>query len=485
MDKLILPLDMNWSLMTTELALILFTVGMMIFDLFLPNDEKRGRTLANTALAGVGLLILYQLSQWGNFGITLNGSFHQDGVSLFFKIIFMLSAFFTLFMGREYQAKLKRGHGEFTLLVLFSLIGMLFLASAQDFLLFFVSLEILSVSLYIMTSYLKDQSRSIEAGIKYILLGALSTAIFLYGLSFVYGTTGSTSYTEIYSSLLLMPSVPTAFIFGMILVLSALFFKIAAVPFHLWVPDIYQGAPSPVTSFLATGSKAAGFIALIRLTLTAFEPLSLQLGLIFSVLAAITIVYGNLAAIPQNNIKRMLGYSSIGHAGYLLIGLAAFQFQGLEAVSFYLLSYLFSTAGAFLVIVYVSKTLDTNEIDGFSGLGQRSPVLAAGMLIALLSLAGVPPLSGFFAKFYVLWTGVKAGYLWLVIIGVANVVTSLYYYLKVIKAMYLGKADNLAPLQVTTSQKTMQYFSIAAIILLGIYPGPIVQLLQASFASLQ
>ncbi len=476
------PLNIHWPLLTTEIGLILFSMAMMVLDLFIPANEKRGKTLANSALIGIAALTALQGFRWGIFGTTLNGSFIQDGLASFFKIIFCLSAFFTVFMAREYQGRLKRGHGEFILLILFSLIGMLFLASANDFLLFFIALEILSVSLYIMTSYLKDENRSIEAGMKYIVLGALSTAIFLYGLSFIYGTTGSTSYIEIQKSLAGMSEVPAMFIFGVILVVSSLAFKIAAVPFHLWVPDIYEGAPAPVTSFLATGSKAAGFIALIRLSMTVFEPVSSQLTVIFSVLAALTIIYGNLGAIPQTNIKRLLGYSSIGHAGYLLIGLVAFASSGKEAILFYLLSYLFSTAGAFLVIVVVAQTAKTDDIREFAGLGQRSPVLAAGMLISLLSLAGVPPLSGFFAKFYILWAGVKSGYLWLVIIGILNVVTSLYYYLKIVKTMYLEKPADLSPLKVTSGQKAMQYFSMLTIVVLGIWPGPFLKLAQEAFA---
>ena len=276
---------------------------------------------------------------------------------------------------------------------------MLFLASADDFLVFFVSLETLSICLYIMTAYLRDNLSSIEAGVKYVVMGALSTAVFLFGLSFIYGATGSTSYFDIQSKLGTMASVPVPFVFGALLVVCSLGFKIAAVPFQLWAPDIYEGAPTPVAAFLAIGSKAAGFAALVRLMLTALAPISGRLMLLFAVLSALTILYGNLCAIPQTNIKRLLGYSSIGHAGYLLMGLAAFGNSGGEAVLFYLLSYLFSTGGAFLVLIAVASHVKTDEISELAGLSKRSPVLAAAMLVSLMSLAGVPPLSGFFAKF--------------------------------------------------------------------------------------
>ena len=473
-----------WPLFKTEIGLILLVLSCLILDIFLKSHERRGKILSDIAMIGVSLIFMNLCFQWGHFGIALKGSFVQDGVSFYFKLIFLLAAFFTLFMAREYKNHLKRGYGEFTLLILFSLIGMTFLASANDFLLFFVSLETLTVSLYIMTAYLRDKNASIEAGVKYLILGALSTAVFLYGLSFIYGATGSTSYMSIQQKLSPAANLPTAFIFGMLLVVSSLSFKIAAVPFQLWVPDIYEGAPTPVTAYLAIGSKAAGFAGLVRLMFTVFFPAQHSLTLLFSVLGALTIVYGNLGAIPQTNIKRLLGYSSIGHAGYLMIGLAAFQNSGSEALLYYLLSYLFSTGGAFLVIIALSNYTKTDEISELAGLSQKSPLLAAGMLLSLLSLAGVPPLAGFFAKFFLLWTAVKSGLLWLALVGVLNVITSLYYYLKIVKVMYIDKPINLKPLYIPLDQKIIQYSSMLGILALGVYQGPFVKLAHAAIANL-
>jgi NADH-quinone oxidoreductase subunit N len=474
--------DVQWSLWTTEIGLILLSLGVLVLDLFLKDDEKRGQTLSNLSMIGIAILTANLLWGWDSRGSSFGGSLVEDGVAFFFKMLFLLAGFFALFMARDTQFQLKRGHGEFSLLVLFSLIGMVFLVSANDFLLFFVALETLTVSLYVMTAYLRDKSASIEAGVKYLVLGALSTAVFLFGLSFIYGATGSTSYPAIQSKLLGLETIPHTFTFGMILVIASLGFKIAAVPFHLWVPDVYQGAPTPVTAYLAIGSKAAGFAALVRLMLTVFAPAGENLTLILSVLSALTILYGNLGAIPQTNIKRLLGYSSIGHAGYLSIGLAAFGHSGKEAVLFYLLTYLLSTAGAFLVIIALARHLKTEEISEFAGLSQRSPILAAGMLISLLSLAGLPPLAGFFGKFYLLWAGVKSELLWLVFIGVFNVITSLYYYLKVVKVMYVDKPPaNALPVNVSQDQRIMQYFCIFGILLLGIYQGPFVRLAEWAF----
>lgn len=478
--------DIPWSLLRVETGLVVLALGCLVLDLFLPKKQDRS-VLANLAMAGVTALFCQLGLQWGHFGLAFGQSFVQDGVSVCFKGLLLLAAFFTLFMAREYKDRSKRGHGEFILLILFALTGSVFLASANDFLLFFVALETLSISLYIMTAYLRDDEASIEAGVKYLVLGALSTAVFLFGLSYIYGSTGSTNYAEIQRTMAGWPSLPPAFVFGMVLVLASLAFKISAVPFQLWAPDIYQGAPTPVTAFLATASKTAGFAALTRLALGVFAPaynagaqFIAPLPTLFAVMAALTIVYGNLGAIPQTNIKRLLAYSSIGHAGYLLIGLSVFNSFGKEAVLFYLLSYIFSTAGVFLVLAAVSGAVKSDRIEELAGLSKRSPVLAAGLLVALMSLAGVPPFGGFFAKFYILWVCAKTGAVWLVVIGVLNVVTSLYYYLKIVKTAYVDEPAG-GPLAVSFDQKVMQYFAITAIVVMGIFPGPFVRLAQTAF----
>ncbi|OGW81097.1 MAG: hypothetical protein A3C47_00940 [Omnitrophica bacterium RIFCSPHIGHO2_02_FULL_51_18] len=478
-----MTLDIQWSLFRTEIGLVLLSLGALVLNLFLKDNEKRGKTLATLAMAGVSILFIDLCFHWGHFGTSLKGTLIQDGISFYFKILFFLSAFFVLFMAREYQGQLKRGYEEFTLLILFALVGMVFLVSAGDFLLFFVALETLTICMVIMTAYLRDKESSIEAGVKYLILGALSTAVFLYGLSFIYGSTGTTVYTDIQAKLTAMEKIPGSFIFGMILVISSLGFKIAAVPFQLWTPDIYEGAPTPVTAYLAIGSKVAGFAALVRLMSTVFSPAQQELTTLLGVLSGLTILYGNLGAIPQTNIKRLLGYSSIGHAGYLLIGLVTFYSSGKEALLYYLLSYLFSTGGAFLVLVAIANHLKKDEISELAGLSQRSPVLAAGMLLALLSLAGVPPLGGFFAKFYLLWAAVKSHHFWLALIGVLNIITSLYYYLKVVKVMYLDPPADEMPLRVSFEQKAMQYIAIAGVLVLGIWPGPFVKLAQIAFTS--
>jgi NADH-quinone oxidoreductase subunit N len=468
-------------LLTTEIILVGLAVVGLFLDLRRTAEEKKGEIIANVSIAGVAAALLGLGLQWGKSGICFKGAFSQDGVSYFFKALFLAAGIFTLFMAKNFQAKLKHGRGEFILLIVFSLIGMSFLASANDFVLFFVSIEILTVSLYILTAYLRDQQSAIEAGIKFLIMGALSTAVFLYGLSFIYGATGSTSFAEIRESVVNFHTMPAHFVFGMVLVIASLGFKIGAFPFHLWVPDVYEGAPTPVTAYLAIGSKAAGFAGLVRLLLTVFSPAMDSLSWLFGILAGLTILYGNLGAIPQTNVKRLLGYSSIGHAGYLLIGLATFFYSGEEALLYYLLSYLFSTAGVFLVLVALSHHSKTDEIHELAGLSERSPLLAAGMLLSLLSLAGIPPLAGFFAKFYLLWAAVKSGMLWLAAIGALSVVLSLYYYLKIVKVMYLEKPSRTGTLKISNEEKLLQYACLLGILALGIFQGPFVKFVGTAF----
>lgn len=465
------------GLFKTELGLGSLAILALLADMFLPKSVDRGKMLTRLALGGLVINLGLLAGSWGFFGTAFGGSFVQDGLSYFFKAIFLVTGIFVLHMAGQYVEKIKRGRGEFVVLILLALTGMSLLSSANEFLLFFVSLETLAVSLYIITAYMRDDERSIEAGIKYLVLGALSTAILVFGLSFVYGSTGETSFPAIVASIQAQPQIPLSFYFGSVLVLIAMFFKIAAFPFHIWVPDVYEGAPAPITAFLALGSKAAGFAALTRLILTVFVPIQDQFILpLLTVLAAATIIYGNFGALNQKNIKRMLAYSSIGHAGYLMVGLAALHHKGVEAVLVYLAGYLFSTAAAFLVAIWISAKLGVETIADYAGLGRRSPVMAATMLLAMSSLAGVPPMAGFFGKFYILSCAVDANLLWLAAIGLLNVVVSLYYYLGVVKYMYTREPADKSPLVISLSQRFALYVSMAGIVILGAYPTPVLTL---------
>lgn len=470
-------------LFAVEIALAVLAVSSLALEAMIRRDDaERGRKLGRFAMTGIALTFALLVSQWGAFGTALGGTFVQDGLAFFFKGLFLAAGFVAVFLANHYQSRLDRGHAELTLLVLFSLVGMCVLASSADFVLFFVALETLTVSLYVMTAYLRGRASSLEAGVKYLVLGALSTAVFLYGLSFLYGAAGSTSFAAIADAGAGRGSA--SFTFGMVLVTAALGFKIAAVPFQLWAPDIYEGAPTPVTAYLAIGSKAAGFAALTRLALEVFAPQQAVLAGLLAVLSALTLLYGNLGAVPQTNLKRLLAYSSIGHAGYLLMGLAASGTDGVQAVLVYLAVYLVSTAGAFLVLVALTRHLERDAISELAGLSRRSPLLAAGMMIGLLSLAGLPPLGGFFAKFYLFWAAVKSGLTWLVWIGLAGALVSLYYYLGVVKTMYVDKPAGTAPIVLTASQRRMQWAAILLVVFFGVAQGPLVRLAEAAVSGL-
>ncbi len=458
-----------------ELALSAGILIFLVLDLFF---KERGK-LGSWCISLVSFLFVLQIFNWGNEGVFFSGSFLQDKLSHLFKIFFLLTTFFILIMSQNYIERLERGQAEFYLLILLAALGMIFMASAGNFILLFVSLELITVSFYIMTAYLRTDPKSTEAGLKYLILGALSSGFLLYGISFIYGITGSTNFASITEYLLREGFSSKGVLFGFLLILSGIGFKIASVPFQFWVPDVYEGAPTPVTAFLSVGSKTAGFLFFLRV-LHLFPHFEHEKALLLSVLSAMTLIYGNLGALPQKNIKRLLGYSSIGHAGYLLMGLASGSPLGTTGVIYYLFSYLFTNLGAFLVVTLVSKNSDTDEISHFSGLSVRSPLLAAGMLIALMSLAGVPPLSGFFGKFLLISSVVQKGMIWLAIIGALSVVVSLYYYLMIVKQMYLDKpiADHTIPINPLT--KAAIYLSIFGIIFLGVFQAPLMRLIATT-----
>jgi NADH-quinone oxidoreductase subunit N len=416
-----------WNLVSLEVLTTIILVTLIVIDILLPKKTRRNwiGILSFVALLG---LVGFWLTHRHLSGTTFSGMFVMDSLAWYFKGFFLLTMIFVLPMTEKFFQSLSRRSHEFYFLLWLALLGMFLIASSSDFLLLFISIEILTISLYVMTAYLRSDKLSIEAGMKYLILGSLASGFFLYGMSFLYGVTHSTRFDviqEFASSHAMTPMVT----FGLVLVFAAVGFKIAAVPFHMWVPDVYQGAPTPVTALLSVGSKAAGFVILIRLFFGIFSAWHLDWSLVLAGLAAITMTYGNLVAMFQTNIKRLLGYSSIAHAGYLLMGAAAGSALGAAAISFYLLGYLFANLAAFLVILLCSIVIKSDAISDYAGLSKRSGLLAATLLLALVSLAGMPPLAGFFGKFILLMAIMKTGYLWLAFIAGVNIVISLYYYL--------------------------------------------------------
>ena len=479
---------MNTSLISLEIGVIGLGLVLMLADLFVPAERRR--FIGYAAIAILGVLLVLKL---GVTGTAFNGAFVNDGLALFFKGFFIVAAMLVLFIAAEFSDRLAAGSiAEYYSLIVFALAGMLFAASANDFAMLFVSIELITITFYILVSFQRGKIASLEAGVKYLILGALSSAFMIFGIALIWGTTGELNFTKLAA---VAPQFLDSqiFLLGVLLVMVGLGFKIAAFPFQIWAPDVYQGAPAPTTAFLAVGSKAAGFVLLLRFLFSAVPGVmhTHAFTTLLIVMSGITILYGNLCAIPQRNIKRLLGYSSISHAGYLLLGVAALNASGQTAILYYLAGYLFTVLAAFLVIALVLRHLDTEEISGLAGLNQRSPLLAATMTISMVSLAGIPPLAGFFGKFLLLKSAVEAaqttgnhGYYCLVFTALAGVVISIFYYFGVVRAIYWSKeAKDLSPIQLSAPAMVTAWVCIGGIFWLGLFPNTILNLAtQAAIA---
>lgn len=468
-----------------EIGVIGLGLVLMLADFFIPAERRR--FAAYIGIGVLGFLLLMSLSGNGtcsNFGTAFNGSFVNDGLSLFFKQFFLVAAILVLFIAAEFSDRFAAGSiAEYYSLVIFALAGMLFAASANDFAMLFVSIELITVTFYVLVSFQRSKIASLEAGVKYLILGALSSSFMVFGIALIWGTTGTMNFNELAT---LAPQFADSkiFLLGVLLVLVGLGFKIAAFPFQIWAPDVYQGAPTPTTAFLAIGSKAAGFVLLLRVLFTAVPSVTMHWEKLLIVISAITILYGNLCALPQRNLKRLLGYSSISHAGYLLLGVAALNASGQAAILYYLAGYLFTVLAGFLVIALVLRHLETDDISGLAGLNQRSPLLAATMTVSMVSLAGIPPLAGFFGKFLLLKSVIEAaksshhyGYVYLVFIALGGVVISLYYYFNVVRAIYWSKeARDLSPIVLSAPAKLTAWICIAGTFWLGLFPNTVLNL---------
>ncbi len=460
----------NWNLISLEVLITAILVILVVVDIFLPRESKED-WIGALSFVGLAGLIVFWFTQSNLTGATFGGMFIMDSLAWFFKGFFLLVMVFVFAMTQEFFKALPTRKNEFYLLLWLALIGMCFVASSADFLLLFLSIETLTISLYVMTAYLKSDSHSLEAGMKYLILGALTSGFFLFGLSFIYGATHSTRFEAI-QAFVQTHAMSPMILFGLVLVFATVGFKIGSVPFQLWVPDVYQGAPTPVTALLSVGSKAAGFIILIRLFFGIFASWHIHWSVIFAALSAATMCYGNLGAMFQKNIKRLLGYSSIGHAGYLLMGAATGSALGLSAINFYLLGYLFTNLAAFVVIILFFIAQKSDEIEDYAGLVKRSPLLACALLLSLVSLAGIPPLAGFFGKFTLLMATVKAGLIWLAIVAGVNIIVSIYYYLLVAKRVYVDAPRTNSPIPVSLSMRWILGLAMAGIVVIGIFQGP-------------
>ena len=475
MNELIL--QPTWRLFGPEIGLTTLILLVLFFDLF---GEIKLASLIRSSIFGACLIFVILFFLWPANGTAFYGMFVVNPLAIFLKGIFLGALILTLFMTQEYMKNLGERTGDFVLLILISTLGAFFLASANDLITLFITIEWMTISLYVLTSYLKADDYALEAGTKYLIMGAFSSAMFLYGISFVYGTIGSVHFDQIRAGLSHAQQEPL-FLMGLLLILSGIGFKIAAFPFQLWVPDVYQGAPTPITAFLSVASKTAGFTALIKILFVALNPNHLNWPILIALLSATTLMYGNLGALGQTNMKRLFGYSSIGHAGYLLMGIASGNQPGMEATLFYLAAYAVSNLMAFLVIVIANRELGSGEIAAYRGFAKKSPFLAGIFFLALLSLGGIPPLAGFFGKFLVLQAAIARGYLWLALLGAVNVIISLYYYLSIVKEMYFKQAGSgEEKIKVEVPVKTLLFALVLATVGIGVFQEPLLGLVKSA-----
>jgi len=463
-----------------ELFVLALGILLLLLETF---SEKQDRKVF--ALIGIiGLAIVFLFLQGSSPGSSGMASYVVDSVAIFFKKIAVLTTIVVLIMSIDYADTIKRflpgastqsGLGEFFALPVLTCAGMMWMSSAIDFILIFVSLELVTISFYILVAYMRRNANSLEAGVKYLILSALSTGFTIYGITWIYGVTHQTNLTQIEQ---VLPNVPVenqpGLLFGALLVLVGLGFKIAAAPFQFWVPDVYQGAPTPITAFLSVGSKSVGFIVLLRVV-QAFQSLPAvgnKLITAIILLAAATLLYGNLAALPQTNFKRLLAYSSIGHAGYLLIAVAGIGAPDSgQAVVVYLAAYLLMTLLSFLVLVIVAAHGEGEEIANFNGLSKRSPFLAFGLLVAMMSLAGVPLTAGFLGKFLVFKVAFETRQFFLIALGIVTVGCGFYFYLKVVRAMYWQSSSaSVAAIPVSKLSWAAIAIMVILIFVLGIFP---------------
>lgn len=476
---------MNFAVISTEIFILCLGLFAIVMDLILPAKESH---------KSIGAVLIFALTGWFLYMFTLyqgplnpmepeamaviadkffyQGMYFVDNYALFFKQMFILATVFTMLFASDYVQSVLRYKGEFYALLLMALLGMCVLASATDFLTMFIGLELMTISFYILTGARMSSKDSSEAAVKYLIIGSVSTAIMLYGISLVYGATGSIQFFEVCRNPHLFFPLGIA---GITMVLIGFFFKLSIIPFHMWAPDVYQGAPTPITAMLAMGSKAAGIAAFMRALYVAFPMLGMYWLPLLAVLCAICMIFGNIMAMKQKDVKRMLAYSSIAQAGYMMVGIIAADTAGMKATMFYAVLYVFANVGAFAVLAVVEAQKGSTTHRMMNGLAQSVPVLAAVMTISLLSMAGIPPTAGFAGKLYLFTAVVDQGYLWLAFVGFVMSMISVYYYLLVAKAMYLGKWDGIK-LNISGTTRAAVVLSVLATILIGVWPEKLAEL---------
>jgi len=459
------------EIVMTALALIILMADLVI---------RRKETLAFLSIIGVFIVAYYSLI--APSGETLGGMFISDGYSRFFKFIFLLNVALSILISIRYISIENVNLGEYYAFILFSTLGMMFMASARDLIILYLGLELMALSTYVLTAFIRHDIRSKEASLKYFLLGAFSSAFLLYGISMIYGLTGTTDISAIATYINKNGLAENHFLMlSMIFFVVAFGFKIAAVPFHMWAPDVYEGAPTSITAFMSVGPKAAGFAVLGRVFFEGFWALHIEWVNILIPLSILTMAVGNIVAISQRNIKRMLAYSSIAHAGYALLGIIAGTPEGLGSTMNYLMIYAFMNIGAFAIVIMLRREgFEGVDIEDYQGLAKGHPIASAIMLVFMFSLTGIPPTAGFIGKFYLFMEAVNAGYVPLVVIAVIFSVISAYFYLRIVIYMYMREPKEEIILTTSPSMGLALIITTTGTLIIGLLPSALLELAKKS-----
>jgi NADH-quinone oxidoreductase subunit N len=467
----------NLGPVTPEIFMTALALILLITDLF---AKKKGVLAALSIIGVTGVA----LSMIGSSGTTFGGMFISDGYSSFFKLIFLITVVLAVLISVKYISIERVNFGEYYSLILLSTLGMMIMASAADLIVLYLGLELMALSTYILAGFIRHDIKSNEAALKYFLLGAFSSAFLLYGISLIYGLTGTTDIYAIASYISEKGLIGNpALSLSMALFAVAFGFKIAAAPFHMWAPDTYEGAPTSITAFMSVGPKAAGFAVLGRVFMIAFASIKIEWAMVLIPLSILSMGIGNIVALAQTNIKRMLAYSSIAHAGYALLGLIVANNEGLASMMTYLMIYAFMNMGAFAVVIMLrTEGFKGDKITDYEGLSKTHPFLAALMLIFMFSLTGIPPTAGFIGKLYVFMSAINAGYTWLVLVAVVFSVISAYFYLRIIMYMYMKEPK----VEVVTSQSGTLVAALGvttvAVLVIGVFPSFLVKLAKAALS---
>ena len=475
MEPIHAPESIDLIALAPVLVLSVFAMGVLVLDLWAGKNKT---LLMFVSLVGLLMTAISAFAKHPIPAFAFTDSYTVDHLSLFFICIFTLSSALTILLSSEYNEREGIKAGEYYPLILLCTVGMILLASSTDMIMIFLGIEIVSICLYVLAGIRRDHPASNEAALKYFLLGAFATGFLLYGMTLVYGSTGSTNLFKI-AEFIKSDSAQSnpLLLMGIVLLVIGFGFKVAAAPFHMWAPDVYQGAPTPVTAFMAVGPKAAAFAVFFRIFSEAVPDLAPSWEILLCTIAVLSMVVGNLGAIMQTNIKRMLAFSSISHAGYLLIAVISKSSLSGSSLLFYMLSYAFTTFGAFGIIILLGRKGEENlELENYSGLAYKHPLMALSMTVFLLSLGGLPPFAGFVAKFYIFNAAIEEGFVTLVIIAVLNSAISFYYYLKVVVFMYMKEAEREFQISLTPMTLFVVILGLIGTIELGIFPDTIISL---------